>query len=42
MAHLSRWMAHQGLEVSALTPQRIEEYFCQQRLKVDPLPTVED
>ena len=31
MAHLSRWMAHQGLEVSALTPQRIEEYFADRR-----------
>ena len=31
MAHLSRWMAAEGLEVSALTLQKIEEYFAVRR-----------
>ena len=31
MAHLSRWMAAEGLEVSAWTLQKIEEYFAVRR-----------
>ena len=31
MAHLSRWMADEDLEVSGLTLQRIEEYFAVRR-----------
>lgn len=31
MAHLSRWLANKGLEVSALTPARVEAYFADRR-----------
>lgn len=31
MAHLSRWMQLESLELSALTPQRVEEYFAVRR-----------
>jgi integrase/recombinase XerD len=31
IAHLSRWMAREGLGVSALTPARVDAYFAQRR-----------
>ena len=31
MAHLSRWLAHEGAEVSGLTPALVEAYFTERR-----------
>jgi integrase/recombinase XerD len=31
MAHLSRWLAHEGAEASGLTPAMVEAYFAERR-----------
>jgi integrase/recombinase XerD len=31
LAHLSRWLAREGLDVSGLTPARVDTYFAERR-----------
>jgi integrase/recombinase XerD len=31
MAHLSRWLAREGLDVAGLTPERVDAYFAERR-----------